>query len=242
VVIWQFLGTLRIVNSFLVPTPSSVANAALQLWSTGELQSNIYVSLQRAGEGYALGSAIGIVVGLGMGTFSNFRDLIEPIEEFFRQIPEVAWLPLAILIFGLSGEAVLFIITYGTVWPVLINTYDGVRLIDVSYKKAALTLGANRLKMFYKVNLPAALPRIYSGLWTSVGIAFRSLVVAELAVGATGVGSGIGYMMDFYYNQYIRTDVLVLGMVLLALLGFAGQKGLDAVTKHYLKWLPRIQP
>ncbi|MDG7016401.1 MAG: ABC transporter permease subunit, partial [Nitrososphaerota archaeon] len=166
---------------------------------------------------------------------------IEPLTEFFRQIPEVAWIPLAILIFGLSGDAVLFIITYGTVWPVLVNTYDGVRLVDGVYKRAALSLGTGRLKMFYKVNLPAALPRIYSGLWTSIGIAFRSLVVAELAVGTTGIGSGIGYMMNFYYNQYVRTDVLVLGMALLAVLGFVSQKGLGVAMRRFMRWLPESQ-
>ena len=234
---WQLLVSLGIVDPFYLPAPSNVAAAAVQLWSSGELESDILVSSMRAIEGYLLGSTIGIFVGLAMGTFKSFQDMAEPLVEFFRQIPEVAWIPLAILVFGLSGQAVLFIITYGTVWPVLVNTHDGVRLVDSVYKRAALSLGATPLKMFYKVNLPAALPRIYSGLWTSIGIAFRSLVVAELAVGTTGIGSGIGYMMNFYYNQYVRTDVLVLGMVLLAALGFAAQKGLGATMKHYLRWM-----
>ncbi|MEM0118000.1 MAG: ABC transporter permease [Conexivisphaerales archaeon] len=240
IVVWQLIVSLKIVDPFFLPPPSGVISAAVQLSARGELETDILISTERALEGYALGSAIGIVAGLAMGTFRTLAELAEPAVEFFRQIPEVAWIPLAILIFGLGGKAVLFIITYGSVWPVLINTYDGVKLVDTSYKRAALSLGATPFKMFYKVNLRAALPRIYSGLWTSIGIAFRSLVVAELAVATTGVGSGIGYMMNFYYNQYVRTDVLVLGMVVLAVLGFVAQKGLSAAMKRLLRWLPQF--
>jgi len=239
-IVWQGVVSLHLIDPFFLPPPSSVVSAAIQLSSNGELERDILISTERALEGYALGSTIGIVVGLAMGTFKTLADIIEPIIEYFRQIPEVAWIPLAILIFGLGGKAVLFIITYGSLWPVLINTYDGVKFVDPLYKRAALSLGADALRMFYKVNLKAALPRIYSGLWISIGIAFRSLVVAELAVATTGVGSGIGYMMNFYYNQYVRTDVLLLGMVILALLGFIAQRGLSVVMKRLLKWLPQF--
>ena len=238
-VIWQLVVSFGLLNSFLFPPPSEIFTAALSLAQDGQLQADIVASLTRVAEGYALGATLGVLIGAAMGTYVRFREAADPVVEFLRQIPGVAWIPFAIIAFGLTGNAAIFIVTYAVIWPVLVNSRDGVKLVDPKLKMAAKCLGVNEGSMLYKVNLPAAFPRIYTGLWISIGIAFRAIVAAELAIAVTGVGSGIGYMMFYYYNTFVRTDVLFLGMALLAILGFLSQKGLELATRSSLKWLPR---
>ena len=236
---WQILVSGGFISSLFLASPVQVLYAGASLLASGELQSDIAASLVRVIVGFILAAAIGIPVGIAMGTVKTFRLLLDGIVHVIRQIPGIAWLPLAILFFGLGNNAAFFLITYVAIWPFVVNLEDGLQNVDQSLIRAARSLGARRVQLFFRVYLPAAVQYIYSAAWIAVGLALRALIVAELAAAVTGPGAGIGYMI-IYYASFLRTDIVILGMALFAVFGFAGLQ-LLVLMKRFLKWMPSVE-
>ena len=218
--LWQGLVWLIYRGSsegHLLPSPLEVLAAAKELIASGDLARHTAQSLLRVLIG--LGIAIGLAVPLGLviGWFPAARDMGEVLIDTFRPIPPLAWIPLAVLWFGLSPASAIFIIVVGGFFPTLVSTVAGVRNVDRGLLEAAYTLGSlGSIDLFRRVVLPAALPSIMTGIRISAGLAWMSVVAAEMIA----IDSGLGYMI-LNARQIFRPDVVVTGMAVIGVIGYA---------------------
>lgn len=213
-IVWQLISQNSSTISLQLPPPTEIFAAAHELIQKDTLQKDIGASLSRVFK--AIGAALVIAVPLGalLGASKSFAWSFEPIVNFFRPIPPLAWIPLSILWFGITNLQNQFIIFLGAIFPILISTMEGVRDVDQQYIRAAKTLGASRLSIALTVIFPAALPQIFIGLRVGTGIAWMALVAGEL-VAAT---SGLGYLIN--QGRYLfRSDYVIVGMVTIGLIG-----------------------
>lgn len=176
----------------LLPGPGAVWGALCESAASGYLWDQLSVSLVRVAAGFALAVAIGVPLGLAV-VLSPWADaLIDPFVRLFSPIPGVAWVPLAILWFGLGDRAAIFIITVGSVFPVLVSTAQGVRSVDLTLIDAARMLGARLHQLLLRVFLPSVVPFLVTGFRLGLGFAWRVVIAAEMV----GVPRGIGAMLS----------------------------------------------
>ena len=212
-IVWQFVITPNTKEVFF-PSPESVVGAGLNMLSDGELFRHIGMSLLRVAVGFAIGSVIAIPIGLLMGEVRIFRLTIEPYINFFRSIPPIAFISLAIIWLGIGEASKIFLIVYTTLFSVIINTYFGVTRIPQNRYRAAFCLGASRLQAFFFVTIPGAMPYILTGMRVAMGMSFMTIVAAEMLA----ADEGLGYLI---YNArlFMQTEKIFLGIILLGLLG-----------------------
>lgn len=218
IIIWQLVSTFgQRVNpqlDVMLPPPSAVFSAAMDLASRGVLITHITDSLRRVLVAVGAAAAIGIPLGLAMGWFAGFRAAVEPVIEFIRPIPPLAWIPLSILWFGIGDMQIQYIIFLAAFFPVVLNSMAGARDIDRYLVRAGLCLGARPSDLFLTVILPGALPNIFTGLRVALGIGWMALVAGELVAAP----SGLGYLINNARTLF-RSDYILLGMVLIGALG-----------------------
>jgi NitT/TauT family transport system permease protein len=211
--LWELLSSW-IFPSVLVPSFSQVMAKGYDLVVTGEIFQHIGASLQRILLGFLIGSAVGAPIGLLMGSFSLARNLLDPIVQFFRFVPPIAWLTPAVIWFGIGETSKVVIIFYTTVFIVAINASLGVINIPKNKLLAAETLGASRSQTFFHVVVPAALPFILAGMRLAMGNSFATVVSAEMIAADTG----LGYLI-FNSRLWMATDVIFVAILLLGFLG-----------------------
>lgn len=233
---WEAVARSGLVASILLPPPSLVGRTGWRLLADGELMTHAGASLGRALTGFVLASVIAIPLGLVAGWYRIVFHVVDTIVELFRPIPVLALLPMAILWFGIGEASKLFIITYGSFFPIFINTLAGVRYADPLLIQAASTLGASRPQIFVRVVLMSALPQVATGLRLGLGFAFLTLVAAELIASTQGLGYLI---MDSRLT--FQTDIGMVGIVSLGLLGFTMNAILVRLEKRVLAWKRGIQ-
>ncbi|GIP35256.1 ABC transporter permease [Paenibacillus sp. J2TS4] len=230
-VLWEIICQLGLVSPVALPAPSAIVMAGWELLSSGDLHKNLLASLYRIGMGYAIGSIVGITVGLLLG-FSKWADaIVSPIVYSIYPIPKIALLPLIILWFGIGELPKVSIIALGVFFPVVINTFSGVKNVDPILIKAAVTFGSNHFNVIRKVILPGSLPMIFAGLKLSAGTSLLLLVAAEMIAAQQGLGS----MINHYGNLMLTTKLMV-GVVILSLLGVFFNRSLQWVEKKLLPW------
>lgn len=217
-VVWHLVA-VYVVQSFLFPPPLAVFRKGAELLRSGILERHIASSLARIGTGFLLGSAIGIPVGLTIGSFPVARHLLEPWTEFFRFIPSVAMITLAVIWFGIGEESKIFLITYGTIFIVIINTAAGVSAISPNKIRAAQSLGATRLQIFRTVALPATIPFILTGMRLAMGNSFTTIVAAELIAANNGLGTVI-----WNGRLFMLVDEIFVALMCLGVLGFTADR------------------
>ncbi len=197
-----------------LPTPESVIAAAVDLASRGELQADIAASVGRL----VLGAAVSIVLGVGGGILAGLSrplgELLLPLAAFFSAVSGIAWIPLAIMWFGLGTTAVTFVIWNSIFFLVFFNTVLGIRSVPRIMEQAVRTLGGGSRVLILHVFLPGALPHIVSGIRSGLGFGWRALVAAEL-IAAT---SGLGFLI-FDAGRYFRTDEILVGIGTIGILG-----------------------
>jgi|KBSSwiStaDraftv2_1062776.scaffolds.fasta_scaffold09629_8 NitT/TauT family transport system permease protein len=213
--LWHIMATY-IFPSVLFSPPLAVFKKAVELTASGVLLTDIAVSMKRILLGFAIGSALGFPIGLLMGNVRFFRRLFEPYTEFFRFIPAIALLTLAVIWFGIGETSKVFLIVYATIFIVVLNTMAGVISVPGNKIRAAQCLGATRTQIFFLVSLPATVPFILTGMRIAMGNAFMTMVSAEML----GANAGIGQMM-WTARLYMQVDDLFVGLLVLGLLGFA---------------------
>lgn len=220
--LWQMASSLGHLSEHLFPSPWYL----LQCWFgfvfgtgwkspyAGQFWLHGTVSLLRVVAGFSLASSLGIVMGVLCARVQILAMLTDPLVQFVRSIPGIAWLPIAMVWFGIGTQTTLFLISLAAFFPVYVNTFHGVREVPIGWIHAALTLGANRGQMIGRVILPAAWPSIQTGLRLAMGISWAYVVLGEL----TGVNTGLGAMiMDA--RMMGDVPVMLVGMVSIALLG-----------------------
>jgi NitT/TauT family transport system permease protein/taurine transport system permease protein len=212
-VLWAVLVPYFDVNPRLFPTLNSVVTAAVETTRDGTLPAHIGASLLRVAVGTVLALLVAIPLGIAMGVSRAVSIFLTPLFRFFSVLAGIAWIPIATLWFGYGFGAITFIIFNAVFFIVTYNTLLGVSTIPREVRDAAASLGAGRMAMLTEVLLPGALPNIVTGIRTGLGFAWRGLIAAEMI--ATNVG--LGYML-FVARDFYRTEVIVLGMIVIGVL------------------------
>lgn len=229
--LWWILAATGAVNTILLPSPVTVAEAFMESLADGTIFLHLWASMLRVIEGFLLGFLVAVPIGMLMSTSSLAYRLIDPVVEFLRPVPPIAIIPLAILWFGIGETSKVFIIAYGAFFPVLVNTIAGFADVDPVLIRAARTLGAGRWQIFRDVVLRSAIPMIVVGARLGIGMAFIVLVAAELIASSRG----LGYMInDARYN--FRTDIVFLGIIMIGLVGLFLNKLLLVTERRLLRW------
>jgi NitT/TauT family transport system permease protein len=246
--LWHGLSSSGLVNPLILPSPLAVAKRWFQYLSpyepfdpaksgylawlvSGELLHDAYASMHRVVSGFLIGAGLALPLGLFMGASDNVYKLFNPLIQVLRPIPPIAFIPLAILWFGLGNPPAVFLITIGAFFPVLMNTIAGVRNVDAIYIRAAESLGANQWALFVRVMLPAASPYILAGARIGMGTAFIVVIVAEMIA----VNSGLGYRI-LEAREFFWSDKIIAGMITIGLLGLALDTGMSRLNDWLLKW------
>jgi ABC-type nitrate/sulfonate/bicarbonate transport system permease component len=216
-VIWHFASTTGLFGHInpeysvlLLPPPTVVFKALGQMASSGYLWSQVSVSLIRVLIGFSIAVGIAVPLGIGMGLFSVLNNLADPFVRIFSPIPGVAWIPLAILWYGLGDTAAIFIIAVSSVFPILLNTIQGMQDVDANLVDAARTMGATKWQVIRRVMLPSLIPYLITGFRTGFGFAWRVVITAEMV----GVPRGIGYMLSVGRSTG-HTEVTIVTMICL---------------------------
>ena len=181
--------------------------------------------------GFALAAVTGILLGVITGWWQKARDLVEPVIEIIRPIPPLAWVPMAMLWFGLGFKPAVFLIWLGAFFPILLNTVLGMQGTPKNLIEVSKTLGANRWQILFKVGVPSASPSIMAGLRIGLGIGWMCLVAAEL----TGSNAGLGYLIMYYYST-MESAKMVAGMLMIGLVGYLAFVGLTKLEDRLVFW------
>lgn len=217
VLVWQALSSLNIWPSVLFPSPFQVLLTFASDVESGVLVRSLGVSLVRLGWGFLVGAAIALPMGYLMGLNSTSRDFFDPLVNLLQAIPGLAWIPFAILWFGLGKGAVIFIIVMSVFFPVLYNLLTGIRLIQPVLVEASQTLGAGRFAIIRHVIFPATLPNLMTGIRLGIAFGFRSLVGGEMIASTDGIGYQIFNAQQYFQSARIVVGMLSIGIVWLIL-------------------------
>lgn len=220
-----------ILDHAFFPAPSSMIAVMWEDVLSGKLAGDSWSSFQRFCAGLFLGSLIGVTLGLFMAMWRPVDAMFSALVQIIRAIPPITWIGFSILWFGIGTKPAIFLITLGTVFPMLINTYDGVRQVDEIYLRAARNLGAKRWMLFKDVVLSAAMPNILTGLRVSIGLGWILMVVGELIAVPNGLGATLMRAQD--YNQ---VDRMLAYMIVIGLYGFLSDILLVRTSQYLLRW------
>ena len=214
-IFWALLTTYTgIIPSYLIPSPYDVIIAFKTLLLNGNLIAATIDTLTRVFLGFLLAALVAIPLGIIIGWSKTVENFLSLIIGVLRPIPPIAWIPFAILWFGLGLGSAIFIIFMGSVFPILINTVDGVKRTDKVYIESAYTLGSNQYQTLQKVVVPAALPNIITGLKVGIGIALMCTVAAEMI----GSNNGLGYLI-LTATSMLDSASAIVGMLAIGLIG-----------------------
>ena len=229
-VLWQLIAMV-IGNHVILPQPWTVAVDLWKLVVDGEVFRSAAISIARLVVSFLLAGVIAIPLGLWMGLSPLANDLIDPIVELLRPISGIAWIPLALFIFGVGNELPIFIITYVAVFPFLLNTIAGVRAADRTLIRAARTLGLSRGAIVRQVIVPGALPHILTGARIAGGAVWMALVAAELI----GAPSGLGFAIE-WYRQLLMTPKVIAFILVISVLGYLTDRALRYLQQRLTPW------
>ncbi|HEY0064614.1 MAG TPA: ABC transporter permease [Telluria sp.] len=246
IAVWQAACVWGKIDPQMLPSPLAVAQKWLAYllplqahtegswlaWAlSGEMILDSLTSMYRVVLGFLIGAGLALPLGLAMGASERVYNWFNLSMQLLRPIPPIAYIPLAMLWFGLGNPPALFLISLGAFFPVLINTIAGVRQVDGIYLRAARNLGAGGMTMFRRVILPAAVPYILSGVRIGIGTAFIVVIVAEMLA----VNNGLGFRM-LEAKEYFWTDKIMAGMITIGMLGLAIDTGVSRLNNYLLRW------
>ena len=212
-IVWHSL--VRLSGSDLFPTPMEVVKGIQELFEKGLLLKYIVASLFRVSWGFGLAVLVGVPLGLILGWFKPAFQALNPMIQILRPISPIAWIPVAILWFGIDDRAPVFLIFLASVFPITVSSMAAVQNMQLVYLRAAQNFGIKGPQLFRRVILPAALPQIITGIRIALGIAWLVVVAAEMIA----VNSGLGYLIIDARNAGKRYDLVVAGMVMIGLIG-----------------------
>ncbi len=232
VVLWELLVRTGRWSPVLVPSPVSVLEYLWHAVQDGSLWESSLVTLRRLLAGYALGIVLGLPLGLLTARFKFASDTLGLVALGLQTLPSVCWVPLALLWFGQTETAMLFVVIMGTVWSVIIATDNGVRTVPPLYVRAAQTMGSRGLHTWIKVIMPASLPFIVSGMKQGWAFAWRSLMAAEIYVTIL-TGFGLGHLL--HYGRELQAMDQVIGiMLIIIVIGLLADKILFSPWERFL--------
>lgn len=210
-------------ENHIFPTPPEVASGAWALLQDGTLLQHIEASLLRVEMGFGLAFLVAVPLGLWMGWVSGAYFTLNPLFQMLRPISPIAWIPVAILWFGVGDFSPIFLIFISSVFPMMVQTTMGVRTIDRRYLRAAANFGVSRWVLFTRVVIPAVLPEIIIGMRIGLGVAWLVVVAAEMIA----LNSGLGYLIMDSRNAGNRYDLVIASMIIIGVIGLL----LDGLTR-----------
>jgi len=233
-IIWQVVAEYVVMNRFILPSMTDVLSSFIALVESGVVFIDIGVSLIHFAIGMGAALLVGVSLGIAMGWFKTIDQIADPIIELLRPIPPLAWIPFAIVWFGLTQVSAGFVIFIGAVFPILINTYTGFKGVPKIFVEAAKMLGCTRNRdLIVHIAIPSAFPAVIAGVRIATGVAWMCLVAAEMF----GVSKyGLGQKIWWYYHLHQMSNVVVY-MALLGLIGLLLDMLLRSyVERHLLRW------
>ncbi|ACK61131.1 MULTISPECIES: ABC transporter permease [Bacillus] len=230
-IIWQLAGVFGLVSKTVLPTPLDIFLAFQELIKTGELFGHLSISVFRAAAGFFIGGGLGIILGTIVGFSTRSEQYLDPSVQMLRTVPHLAVAPLFVLWFGFGETSKVLLIADGAFFPLYVNAFLGIRGVDSKLFDVARVLEFSKRKLITKLILPSALPNLLLGARLSLGVAWVSLVVAEL-MGST---EGIGYMiMDA--RQFSNTDIVFVGIIIFAFVGKFSDSLVRLLEVKFLRW------
>ncbi|QDD84179.1 Alkanesulfonates transport system permease protein [Bacillus cereus] len=230
-IIWQLAGVFGLVSKTVLPTPLDIFLAFQELIKTGELFGHLSISVFRAAGGFFIGGGLGIILGTIVGFSTRSEQYLDPSVQMLRTVPHLAVAPLFVLWFGFGETSKVLLIADGAFFPLYVNAFLGIRGVDSKLFDVARVLEFSKRKLITKLILPAALPNLLLGARLSLGVAWVSLVVAEL-MGST---EGIGYMiMDA--RQFSNTDIVFVGIIIFSFVGKFSDSLVRLLEVKFLRW------
>ena len=232
---WQLsasLGLTKLVGPLSLFTEERTRELLFYpFFDRGGLDKGLFLhamsSLSRVALGYSLAAIVGIAVGIAVGLNKALDRAFDPLFQFLRMVAPLAWVPIALVLFQNNQPAAIFVIFITSIWPILINTAEGVRQIPQDYRNVALVLQMSSKRFFTKVLIPSALPYIFTGLRISIGLAWLAIIAAEIVMpGTPGVGF---FIWDAYQNSYVSD--IVLGVVWIGAIGL--------ILDRFMTWLQK---
>lgn len=233
IVLWLALTKTHLVGPLVLPPLDLVAHKTWELLRSGDLAASITASVVRVLSGYLVAVVVAVPLGLAMGWWNWIERLFSPFLAVIRSIPPVAWIPIAILWFGIGNAPAIYIVALSAFPAPLLSSWSGVRNIDKVYVSAARTLGARPRSLFFfrHIVVPAALPEIVTGLRIALGYAWTAIVAAELIAAR----SGLGYMM-VWGGLNLQPERIFIAMLLIGAIGFSLDRLLQLAESRLLEW------
>jgi ABC-type nitrate/sulfonate/bicarbonate transport system permease component len=228
--VWAAIAVWK-ANPVLLPTPLAAFEAVVELARSLELFEHAFISLGRMALSLTIAASIAIPLGLVMGLYRRIDALIDPLIELLRPISGIAWIPLALFIFGIGNALPVFIMTYAAFFPVLIGTVAGVRTVDRRLVDAARTMGVPMQRIVSHVVVPAALPSLLVALRLGVATSWTAVVAAELI----GAPSGVGYAVEWYRGLLMTPQVMAF-IATIGLLGYLTDSLIRSLTRRFTPW------
>lgn len=233
---WQWASTTGLVSASILPPPSKVLDTARNLWSAGELQTHLLVSVRRIVIGFTIGAAIGLVLGFAVGLSRIAEGLVDRTLQMLRALPHLALVPLLIAAFGIGELPRVMLVTLGVIFPVYLNTVAGIRTVDPKLVQLGRSYGLGRGELIRQVIVPGAMPMILTGIRYALGVAWLTLVIAE----TIATSEGIGFLAQ-NGRDLLRNDRIVLAIVLYALAGLLADQLIRLVEARVLRWNPNYR-
>jgi len=233
--LWEIGSRSGLIPERTLAAPSAVLGTLVAMSLSGELLANLLVSFARAAVGLFLGVGLGLVLGLAAGLSRVAEQVVDPLMQIKRTIPALALTPLFIVWFGIGETPKVALIAFATIFPVYLNLYSGIRGVDLRLLDAARSFGLSRIELIWHVVLPAALPSLLVGLRYSLSVSILVLVVAE----QINASAGLGYLIN-NARDFMRTDIIVVCLLVYALLGLSGDWLVRRMEDRALVWRPSI--
>jgi NitT/TauT family transport system permease protein len=218
--LWEIVAHLNIFPPRLYPSLESIAAAIVRLTASGALPQHAVDTVLRLGSGFALAAAVGVGLGIVMGRWRLVEELVLPLVSMGAPIPGIAYAPLFLLWFGLGNVSTILLVGFVSVFPIIFNTWTGVKAVKEVWVRSALAMGADERRLFQKVILPGALPFILTGLRLGLAQAWRILIGVEMLA---AVPWGLGWMI-FGAREFMNTDVMLAGVLVIGAIGLALEK------------------
>ncbi len=233
-IVWHMVTKYRVVffvRFTNVPSPVDVYASFARAIHDPKFLMHLLLSCRRILIGFSLAAVVGVPLGLVMGRFKLIHEIVFPVAEVLRPIPAIAWVPMAIMLWPTNEQSIVFITFLGSFFPILVNTLHGMSLVDPVLVRAAQCLGARESSIFREVYFPASLPHIFTGLTVGVGVAWVSLIAAEMISGQYG----IGYFTWEAYSLVQYADI-ALGMIAIGVLGLGSSLLIRAAGQLVMSW------
>jgi NitT/TauT family transport system permease protein len=229
-ILWE-LAALRFNNSLIMPTPAEALKALANAVHDPGVLRDLGITLRRVGVGFGCALLIGLPLGYLMGYSRTVLRLLDPLLNSLRQIPIMAWVPLTIVWFGLGDGPTVFLIAVSALFPILLNTIEGVQAISVDYYNAARSMGAGRFSIFLHVIIPGSLSHVLTGARIGMGSGWMSVICAEFIATSAGFGHAM-----VKAQVMMETDVLMALMIFGAVVGFVIDRGMLLLSRTIIKW------